>query len=58
MAKKSSGKPAFGGYQVDFAGQTDTMEAVFGTTPLSPGEMTKRLWEVVKQRGLERRPAK
>lgn len=39
----------FGGYRVDFAGRTETMEQVFGTEDLSPGAMTKTLWDFVKR---------
>lgn len=45
----------FGGYTLDFAGRTETMEQVFGTANLSPGEMTKKLWDWVKREGLERK---
>lgn len=38
----------FGGYSVDFRGRTETMEQVFGTKPIAPSEMTKRLWAFVK----------
>ena len=33
-------KPAFGGYSINFAGQTATVEQVFGKTPIAPSEMT------------------
>jgi hypothetical protein len=41
-------KKAFGGYAVSFAGRRETLEQVFGTTPLPPSEMTKKLWAFVK----------
>lgn len=40
---------AFGGYQVSFAGRTETVEDVFGAAALAPSEMTKRLWSYVKK---------
>lgn len=49
MAK---GKKAFGGYGISFAGQKDTLEQVFGKTPIGPSEMTKKLWKIVKDRNL------
>jgi hypothetical protein len=49
MAK---GKKAFGGYGINFKGQKDTLESVFGSSPIGPAEMTKRLWKVVKERKL------
>ena len=59
MAKgKAKGKtrPAkkvpFGGYAVNFKGCSDTLESVFGSAPMPPSDMTKRLWEYVKRRRL------
>jgi hypothetical protein len=51
MAKKA----AFGGYSINFKGCTDTMEAVFGGKPVSPSDMTKKLWAYVKRRRLARK---
>jgi chromatin remodeling complex protein RSC6 len=45
-------KAAFGGYTINFKGCSDTMEAVFGNKPVSPSEMTKKLWAYVKRRRL------
>jgi hypothetical protein len=39
---KEKGK-GFGNYRVNFAGQTATLEKVFGDKPISPAEMTKTL---------------
>ncbi len=54
MARPKSGstKKAFGGYQIAFAGREDTLEKVFGADPISPAEMTKRLWAFVKRNRL------
>ena len=53
MPKRTgSKKPAFGGYAISFQGRTDTLESLFGTTPIGPAEMTKKLWSYVKRRGL------
>lgn len=41
-------KKAFGGYAVSFAGRRETFEQVFGSAPLPPSEMTKKLWNYVK----------
>ncbi len=46
------GKPAFGGYSINFAGQTTTLEEVFGNKPIAPSEMTKKLWAHVKSKKL------
>ena len=45
-------KKAFGGYAVSFAGRKETFEQVFGSTPLPPSEMTKKLWAFVKSNKL------
>jgi hypothetical protein len=42
----------FGGYEVSFKGRTDTLESLFGSTPIPPSAMTKRLWEYVKRHRL------
>jgi len=59
MAKaKAKGKPktqkkvAFGGYAVSFKGCTDTLESLFGSAPIPPSGMTKRLWDYVKRHRL------
>lgn len=46
------GKKKFGGYEVNFAGQTATVEDVMGMKPVTPAQMTKKLWEFVKKNGL------
>lgn len=53
MAKAK--KPAFGGYSISFKGCTDTMEAVFGSAPIGPSEMTKKLWGYVKRKKLAKK---
>ncbi|MBI4168072.1 MAG: hypothetical protein HY515_03885 [Candidatus Aenigmarchaeota archaeon] len=51
-AKKSGSKKAFGGYSISFAGRKETMEQVFGSKPIGPSEMTKRIWKFVKSKRL------
>jgi len=41
-------KPAFGGYTINFAGRSETVEEVFGSKPIAPSEMTKLIWKFVK----------
>ena len=48
MAKAK--KAAFGGYSINFKGCTDSMEAVFGATPIGPSDMTKKIWAYVKRK--------
>ena len=48
---KRKGK-AFGGYTINFRGQTTTLEQVFGKTPIAPSMMTKKIWAHVKRRRL------
>ncbi len=50
MAK--SKKAAFGGYSISFKGAKDTLESVFGSSPIGPSDMTKKLWVYVKRKKL------
>ena len=45
-------KKAFGGYSISFKGCKDTVEAIFGSAPIGPSDMTKKLWSYVKRRKL------
>lgn len=54
-AKKAAKKKAFGGYTISFKGCKDTMEKVFGTKPLPPSQMTKKLWTYVKSKNLSKK---
>ncbi|MBS3056008.1 MAG: hypothetical protein J4473_01090 [Candidatus Aenigmarchaeota archaeon] len=47
-----AGKPAFGGYTINFAGRKETVEQVFGSKPIPPSQMTKLLWKYVKEKKL------
>jgi chromatin remodeling complex protein RSC6 len=49
--KKSKGKP-FGGYSIKFSGRTETLEQIFGKKPVTPSEMTKKIWTFIKSRRL------
>jgi hypothetical protein len=49
MAEK---KAAFGGYTVNFAGRKETAEEIFGSHPIPPSQMTKKIWEYVKKHHL------
>ena len=53
--KSKSGKPAFGGYAINFAGRQETVEQVFGNKPIAPSEMTKKIWVFVKAKSLSNR---
>ena len=46
-AAKGSKKAAFGGYSINFKGASDSFESIFGDSPISPPEMTKKLWAYV-----------
>ncbi|HQH80910.1 MAG TPA: hypothetical protein PK599_05905 [bacterium] len=50
--KSASKKGAFGGYSICFKGSEHTLENVFGTTPIAPSLMTKKLWAYVKKYNL------
>ena len=54
-SKSKSGKPAFGGYAINFAGRQETVEQVFGNKPIAPSEMTKKIWAFVKAKSLSNR---
>jgi|SRR6185369_2213669 hypothetical protein len=45
-------KKAFGGYSISFKGAQDTLESVFGSAPIGPSDMTKKLWAYVKRKKL------
>ena len=45
-------KAAFGGYSINFKGRTETVEDVFGSKPIGPSEMTKKIWAFVKSKKL------
>ncbi len=47
-----AGKKLFGGMTVCFSGRDETMEAVFGSKPMPPSEMTKKIWAFVKGKKL------
>ena len=51
-SKSSGKKKAFGGYAISFAGRNETVEQVFGKTPIAPSEMTKKIWAFVKSKRL------
>ena len=53
MAKAT--KKAFGGYSISFKGCSDTLEKLFGSTPIGPSVMTKKLWGYVKRKRLGKR---
>ena len=52
MPKRTMGKKAFGGYTISFEGCSESLESLFGATPIGPAEMTKKLWLYVKRRRL------
>lgn len=53
--KRKGGKKAFGGYTINFRGCDTPLEHVFGTKPIPPSQMTKRLWAYVKRNRLNKR---
>ncbi|VVB67039.1 Uncharacterised protein [Candidatus Norongarragalina meridionalis] len=40
----------FGGYTISFKGCDDTLQEVFGSSPITPSEMTKKIWAYVKRK--------
>lgn len=51
-SKSKSKRQPFGGYAINFAGRTDTVEQIFGTKPVTPSEMTKKIWIFIKSKRL------
>ena len=54
-SKTKTSKKPFGGYAIQFNGRKETMEQVFGKTPITPSEMTKKIWAFVKAKQLSNR---
>lgn len=48
-------KLKFGGYSINFKGCKDSVEVVFGSKPIGPSVMTKKLWSYVKRKRLAKR---
>ncbi len=53
--KKATTKKPFGGYSISFKGRTETLEKVFGSVPIGPSVMTKKIWAFVKRYRLGKR---
>ena len=49
--KKKTKKP-FGGYAINFKNRKETLELVFGKADIPPSQMTKKLWNFIKKKGL------
>ena len=45
-------KNAFSSYSMNFKDCKDTMESVFGGSPIGPSDMTKKIWAYVKRKKL------
>ncbi len=55
VKKKATTKKPFGGYSISFKGREETLEKVFGSAPIGPSVMTKKLWAFVKRYRLGKR---
>lgn len=51
-SKSKSKRKPFGGYAINFVGRTETVEQIFGTKPVTPSEMTKKIWVYIKSKRL------
>jgi len=51
LARKKKVK-AFGGYVVSFENRHEEIQKVFGNEPLTPAQMTKKLWRFIKRNKL------
>ena len=45
-------KKPFGGYTISFKGREESLEQVFGKSPVTPSEMTKKIWVFIKSKKL------
>jgi len=54
-SKSKSKRKPFGGYAISFAGRTETVEQIFGSKPVTPSEMTKKIWVFIKSKRLANR---
>lgn len=45
-------KKPFGGYTISFRGSSDSLQDVFGSSAITPSEMTKKLWAYIKRKKL------
>ncbi|HSB50783.1 MAG TPA: hypothetical protein VLC72_05600 [Nitrosopumilaceae archaeon] len=54
-SKRKAKKKPFGGYAIKFAGRTESLEQVFGKKPVTPSEMTKKIWSFIKSKRLPTR---
>ena len=52
VKKTVAKKKPFGGYAINFTGRKETIEQVFGKKPITPSEMTKKIWAFVKTKKL------
>jgi chromatin remodeling complex protein RSC6 len=48
----SKRRTPFGGYTINFKNIRHSLEEVFGSKPVTPSEMTKKLWAYVKKHKL------
>lgn len=46
---------AFGGYTINFKNCNHSLAQVFGTKPIAPSAMTKKLWAYVKRHKLNQK---
>lgn len=53
MAKAK--KKPFGGYTICFKGKGETLVKIFGNAPVTPSQMTKKLWNYIKKHKLSKK---
>ena len=49
---KRKTKKSFGGYSISFKNRVESLEQIFGRADIPPSEMTKKLWNFIKKKGL------
>lgn len=50
--RKTGKKPAFGGYQIK---PDENLAKIIGNKPVTPAEMTKKIWQYIKKKKLSNR---
>ncbi|MEK6852927.1 MAG: hypothetical protein AABX59_03540 [Nanoarchaeota archaeon] len=48
VGKKRGGSKAFGGYTINFGKCSHSARQIFGSSPVAPSQMTKKLWAHIK----------
>lgn len=53
---KEKGKGGFGGKTISFKGDKTTLESLYGSEPVKPTELSKKIWDYIKENKLTVEP--